>query len=668
MGSRSTKALLGPALALVEVEAQYAPAGIAEVIQNLEPTLQGTLRCLRGPVRYELHDDTAFGEQHGVFHAELGQQSVLLMRAGTKLYRHRGWERDWEEIETGLNEPQGAWAPDQWAVINGRVIWANGIDHPRIITADGRVELLGFWQRPEAPRVQHPITHTSTTQPPNWNGYSWHGRIGTAGDTLEGQYGAILEGHWDYAIQYEDDFGDLSPISVVSVATLRVQQANPYARINGLVDKTHGYSIDDLTKQFLVTTGDVAPEKVAAIRVLRSRNTYVEGGDLRFLERIPSRRPVFYSDPHSDPELGSVVEGPIPTPRFHVMSPYRGGLAAAAGGVLYLSEAGFPGTFFALRSLIPDSNGDAITGLTVVGGKLFCFTRRALYAIIDDAEGLREQPISQSVGCAAPGSLGHLLDGRLIWRTTNGWHQYDPRNGSLAAVSDQHGLLLGERLNPQRAVQSSAVVYKGQYYCSVALDSTERCNHLVAYDGLGWRRFEIGYSVQAMAVTDDARALMLFAGRLSSGANTRDIWVWDHEVLDQVNPAKQYVYETTWLRADKDGLERFTVKGLLMGLLEASNATIAITVWINQRRTNGQTYTSNQIAEDFSKQLNSLILGTDTLQRPALEWRRLALMDFSCRSFKVRIESTEPTFFHLARLGFEIAPVDKGGRLLRSSD
>ena len=664
MGSRADKQLVEPGFTLIESESQYQATALAEVIENLVETSQGTLRSLRGPVRYELKASPSFGEMHGVFQADIDGQSVLLARAGSTLYRHRGWERDWEAIETGLNENQGAWGPDQFAVVGNRIVWCNGIDYPRIITPDGRVELLGFWQRPDAPLVNGPRPNNSNERPPNWNGYSWHGRVGTAGDTLEGQYGALLQGNWGWGVQYEDDFGDLSPISTLTFAGLEAQQANPFAVVKAVTNKASPYGIDDLLKQFLVTTGEVAEEKVAAIRLVRTGNQHVLGPEVRLLERIPGRRPLFYSDPNSDAELGEPIPDIIPTPRFGIMVPYQGGLAVAAGDTVYLSDPGFPGTYQAHRQMrMPD--GD-VTALAVVRGQLWAFTRRSIYAVVDDAEGLRRLPISQSVGCVAASSLGHLPDTRVIWRTQDGWHTYDPRNGMLVPLLTDHELLKTERLNPVRAVQSSAVVYQGTYYCSVALDSTERCNHILAYNGVGWKRYEIGYSIQSMCVTRDVRDLLLFAGRLNASPNTKDVWVWDREVLDQTNPAKTYVYETVWLRMAKPTV--FSLQGIILGLLETSNATATVTVWKNQRRINGRSFTFRLHGIDFSKQLSALVLGTDTLQRAQAFWRRQAIDAVSCWSFKVRIEVTEPTFLHLAGLSFETKLVEQGGRIPRAGD
>ena len=616
MGSRADKQLVEPGFTLIESESQYQATALAEVIQNLVETPQGTLRSLRGPVRYELKASPSFGEMHGVFQADIDGQSVLLARAGTTLYRHRGWERDWEAIETGLNEHQGAWGPDQFAVVGNRIVWCNGIDYPRIITPDGRVELLGFWQRPDAPLVNGPRAGNVAERPPNWNGYSWHGRVGTAGDTLEGQYGALLQGNWGWGVQYEDDFGDLSPVSTLTFAGLQIQQANPYAVVKNTPDKASPYGVDDLLKQFLVTTGESAPEKVAAIRLVRTGNQHVLGPEVRLVERIPGRRPLFYSDPNSDAELGEPIPNIIPTPRFGIMVPYQGGLAVAAGSTVYLSDPGFPGTYQAHRQM-PMPDGD-VTALAVVR------------------------------------------------RTQDGWHTYDPRNGMLVPLLTDHELLKTERLNPVRAVQSSAVVYQGTYYCSVALDSTERCNHILAYNGVGWKRYEIGYSIQSMCVTRDVRDLLLFAGRLNTSPNTKDVWVWDREVLDQTNPAKKYVYETTWLRMAKPTV--FSLQGIILGLLETSNATATVTVWKNQRRINGRSFTFRLHGIDFSKQLSALVLGTDTLQRAQAFWRRQAIDAVSCWSFKVRIEVTEPTFLHLSGLSFETKLVEQGGRIPRAGD
>jgi hypothetical protein len=110
-----------------EAPSVYAPASVAQQIINFETTIRSTLATVRGPTTYEpvrgLVDPSApFGEMHGVFHAALvgGVADTLIVRSGTNLYRHAGWQRGWEELYTGLtSDTRGGSFPDQFVVLYG---------------------------------------------------------------------------------------------------------------------------------------------------------------------------------------------------------------------------------------------------------------------------------------------------------------------------------------------------------------------------------------------------------------------------------------------------------------------------------------------------------------------------------------------------------------------
>jgi len=95
--------------------AQYlAPTDLAGRILNLVATPEGTLRTVRGPTELEPSRVGQSGYPwlstgYLVFQATLagGMAPMVIVRSGTKLYRHRGGLRatnPWETLATGLSD------------------------------------------------------------------------------------------------------------------------------------------------------------------------------------------------------------------------------------------------------------------------------------------------------------------------------------------------------------------------------------------------------------------------------------------------------------------------------------------------------------------------------------------------------------------------------------
>ena len=302
-----------------EAQVQYSADSLAFKVQNFERTTEGTLRSVVGPTPYEpLRDRVAsaltavgaynnnLGESqtpHSIFHASLlGRQvSMLVARVGSLLYRHAGWQRGWEILDDGLSSEGRPDYPDQYVVLNGNIIWTNGVDQARIVDSDGSVALLGFTQIPSAPIGYGPVRKRDMQLGdeqyyPNHFGYSWNGRIGTPGDLLDGSEGSILAGTWYYHIQLEDDYGNLSATSPASnPIEIQTMQASPYDPQNGYDGgkwTVYDATIDDLTRQFLVQVGGDAPDNCTAIYVYRTPDTRHVDVTPRFVARIPNNREV----------------------------------------------------------------------------------------------------------------------------------------------------------------------------------------------------------------------------------------------------------------------------------------------------------------------------------------------------------------------------------------
>ena len=314
-----------------QAQVQYAPTNLAYKIKNLELTPEGTLRAIRGSCPYEPNrDGTQYGSGlgvlpngfdlfsrlttvadavtiYGIFHAGLlqGKAPTLVVRAGSALYLHAGWRRSWKRIYGGLTDDGRAGYPDMFTVVNNTIVWTNGIDPPLVISYDGMVVPLGFDKAPGPPEAAGPQQSSSITRDyPNQEGYSWPGRIGTIGDYVDNNDGAVLAGRWKYATAYEDVHGNISPLSGESVEiAVALQRANAFIEIEDTttpVLKKYDRStlLDNLPRQFVVKGSGDAPAHAVATRLYRTPDGNRFPGTYRLVTRMAGTKNFVYADKH----------------------------------------------------------------------------------------------------------------------------------------------------------------------------------------------------------------------------------------------------------------------------------------------------------------------------------------------------------------------------------
>ena len=458
---RSAQSFLVPA---GEAQVLYSASSLSYKVQNFEVTPEGTLQSIIGPTRYEpdrteAEEESTQGIPHGIYHAGLlgGIADTLIVRMGTELKRHEGWSRSFRVLESGLSDEHRPIYPDQFVVLGNTIIWTNGIDRARAIAHDGMVVPLGFDQVPGSPFAegpQQPGLSDRATQYANVFGYSWPGRIGTVGDMLDGQTGALLAGGWYYYVQWEDVFGNLSQLSaqsnLVSVSTL---QSDPYLSN----EKSLATEIDDLTRQFLVRIAGDAPEHAVAFRLYRTPDVRHKSVFPQLLARVPGSKQFFYPDNRADSDLGPAAVETTAVPVFRVMCAHQGrlviGNTIADPGVVRRSQVGLPGTFAADDWIYPDSGGSEVTGLASHNGKLIAFTESSTYELQDFAVPI---PLAQGVGCVAPRSIKALPDGTLIWLSRDGF--YGMKNGTVTHLSRAIHRTIRNYINRTRMRMAVSVV------------------------------------------------------------------------------------------------------------------------------------------------------------------------------------------------------------------
>jgi hypothetical protein len=709
----------------------FSPLPLAWEVENLEIGADGILESIVGPsiLRIdrqvfrtgdefesdELADivDSEFGatelpstgfksgDPFSVFSARIlnGSANLLLFRIGSRLYSFNGHRRNGDQVlVSGLTSSTTTKTLDQFVVINDRVVYFNGIDHPRVITHDGHVTPLGYDKRATVPAISSPGQPSYEDTPnyyPNSSGYSWQGRIGTPGDLLTGQQAAVLEGAWYYYLQYEDIYGNLSEFSLPSdAATIHTNQADPLLpvaldkRVNpvdGKIDvvdlmfqgtQTNVYSVpsgaelNDLTRRFLVRSSGDAPEHTAAIWVYRTRDTRHKDPTPRFVGRVPGSKQFVYDDNNSDVELGRVWEETVSVPVFRVACAHQGRLVIANvlgdPGIVRRSQPGFPGTFPASEYIYPDSGGDEITALASHNGNLIAFTSQSAYLIGDDF--MSPQPLSKGIGCTAPKSIQAMRDGSLIWLGSDGFYALR-LNGAVERISAPIDKMFELELNRSQFFRAASVVDRktGEYRCAVTLKGKSRNTLVLCYDGQFWRRQTFGIEIADMCSLMDYTGATVFVGSdirekigtFEGGVTTPQgdkesffetivssrLFVMGRQSTDYFAPPRKIKYRSAWLRSAEFGLIPTNVRNLYVGMLDSWVGSATIRLYRNGSWDPIVTMEDVLLCgpDDgsgiISDVASAAIIGEAKTRHPRVFWRQIPvdIQNANCWAFEIEI-------------------------------
>ena len=658
-----------------EAQKLYTPELLAWRVENMELTPEGTLRSVLGPCHYEPNRGGGFPaayatRPHGLFHATLagGPGDILLARFGGTMFRHSGWLRDFGTITSSLNNELRPHWPDQFVALHDKIIWTNGADQARVYTHDFLDAPLGFTTAPDAPSVQGPTPLDESdrlTLRANSGGYSWMGRVGTLGDVLNGETGAMLAGSWFYFAQWEDIHGNRSAISSPSSAVRVFAQ-------NASSTTTTGADLDDLLRQFVVKYGGgTVPEHAVAIILSRTADTRRNPAIPRFLARIPTFRSGLYPDQLSAAELGPETSNNVAVPVFRVMTAHQGRLIIGNfvndPAAVRRSEPGLAGTFDVNEWVYPDSGGSMITGLASHGDRLLAFTETSVYDLTDFGRPLA---VARGVGCIAPRSISALSDGSLVWLGRDGF--YALKGDSIANVSTNIQRLVTDGINRGRIRMAVSAVdpISGEYRCAVAPAGNDGNRLLLCFDGRGWRRRITGYDIDDICVTDDWRRLMLFIGRdTTNGQN--GVFVLDRENATYTPVTRTSRYKSGWLRADETGLMPVNIRELYIGLVDGSNANMTVEFFRDGSHLGLNTQTdlraigveswggsNSRLVTDIA---GSAVIGTSRVHQRRLFWRRVPVNLLNAETWAFEIRATYPTTrFEIAAFAFDIAAASAG--------
>jgi len=728
-----------------ESRMEYNPSALAYMVQNLEVTQDGTMKSVTGPAilristrGYDWGDnDVTEGLQelalsglknksywntdrpHSIFHAPLdsGSASQLFYRFGNKLYRFNGSQdgnNADEVLLTGLSNSSLPDFPDQYVVMHNRVVWTNGVDRAQVISADGNVTELGFADKPAPPDVlgpaQVPFEHTYQFYPNSW-GYSWPGKIGTAGDTLAGQDGALLSGIWYYYIQYEDIYGNLSAFSAASAPTaLSANQADPSGPSVGDT-AVQGTEITDLTRRFIVKTSGDAPSHTVATHIYRTADTLHVDQDPRLLVRVPGSTSFVYDDNNADSELSRKWERTVRVPIFRVACAHQGrlviGNTTSQPGIVRRSQPGFAGTFLREDFVFPDSGGAEVTAVTDHRGMLLAFTERCVYSLADFSNPV---PLTQGIGCVAPKSIQATRDGMLIWLGRDGFYGM-PEPGVIQRISAPIDTVMRRHINRARMRVASSVIdaETGEYRCVLAPAGSSHNTLMLCFDGKFWRRQRLGIHIADLCSVDDWREYTLAIGTdmeteydlsvpelgrfvtfdvvIDTGKmDFSRVFVLGRQTSDYFAPARSIVYRSGWLRFSEEGMLPAHVRSMYVGMLDAWDGDATVRLYrdgswnpineMNNVRLVGVDMGS-RVVEDVA---GRAVIGSSRAHRPRLFWREIPVDIRNATSWAFELEITgnpspaaqvELGRMHLAAFAFDTSIATQGqatGRLPRRSD
>lgn len=654
----------------------------AERIQNLLPSPEGGLQTVRGPALFE-PGSTVLGRIKGMWYANLqnGAAGTLIVRAGSSLYLHRGWEREFVEVATGISDTLHQSFPDQFVTINNVVVWTNGVDAAQVILHDGVVLPLGFDRAPSAPSSDGPeqpdefqvVNYYSNSQ-----GYSWPGPIGTPGDVLSQHQGKLLSGSWVYYDQYKDQFGNLSPKSMASasvdiseIATAPMSfyhDHNTGPSYDVTFDKAaYGATIDQLTRQFFVRLEGDGPDHAVGHVVSRTKDLKRNDNTAYVLGESGGLSSIAIPDAWSDAALGRPTIDPVGVPIFRVMCVHAGclviGNLRGEPGKIRKSRVNLFGTFDQ-NDWVLISQVDEVTALCSHFGMLVAFTERGMFDITDMSQ---PKALSQGVGCAAPKSVQSLPDGTLIWRAVDGWYAWNQAQGVTipALISAEHRTLVEEELNLSR-IRHSVSAYdakRNMYLCAVATAGSVYNDIILGYTpGRGWCRFDYQLKIGDMLTCDDIYKDILIGASWLDDIVTPPVDSNNLFTLYKENhwtpPARASRYRTKWFRTDGVGRYRFNVLNLFVTFIESWTGQIAMVSRANMESTalsttnirfNEVPFATGNSPYDVARAM----VGTTKLRNPRVGTRMAGVQALDVRSIQFEFTATYPEQMHLLSLAVQ---------------
>lgn len=708
----------GPIPLRAESGKLFAPLEIASRIENARLTAQGTLMTVHGPAPYLPDYGGApfdYSNPHGIFHALLanGTRDVLLVHLDKTIYVFNGWDMGWHKLIgpvgsgadlefTLTNNATTAEYPTQFECTGaGIVIVPQG--GQRAFYYDGEVvTVLGYTRAPSAPIG----TGQDKNAEANDQGY-WginqaagqpvsldfgHGRLGYAQvDVTGAKQGALLRSSYQWAVQWFDYFGNISPPSGRSNTVVIEREI---AMATGA-----GHSLEERLKQVLVTGIENGREGTIGKLVSRTKDLDNSGTAKLFVESfdslvatsgayatIPDNSTGKYSDNIPDSFLITEMLPVISIPLFKICRVafgclWVGGITGDTGAIRKSMPGRF-GTFLQDDVYYPDPRGGEPTAIWTNAIGLLVFTKTSIFLMITNQQGdaYRPQTLDPSKGCVAPESLQNLPDGSTVWLGQEGFYRMDS-HGDIQLISDPVRDDI-ETMHKGRACQAVARVDvdTAEYRCWISVKSSTENNLCLIFNIMtgGWAR-RTGEKPRALCVTQDHRHYMMMAGYATlsgSSLNNAGVYVLDHEVQSYIPVQPTFTIETAWIHSDTSIVHR-SGKMVYFWLRETSNQFMfTVTVYRDYRQGQAAYVNDGSNSADTSKPYCYLtqdapaMWGTtnydsastpNTWVKRRAFWRKISIFVPDCEVYKLKISCQGK--FEFVGFAFDDTPHPSSGRL-----
>jgi len=687
---------LEPMILRGESNLLISAAEVADKIENLVATREGTLRSVEGPAPL-VFEPTALlsssaetaglpsqytDQMYGVYHTTLagGSIDLLLMHTGDSIYSFQGWDTSspfnkivgatGADVTLDLGTRDTPQFPTQFETTPKGVVIVPQ-NEARAVFYNGVTALpLGYDSAPPAALGHGPETTDPTA--PNAEGYAIS-RM-SAGVTLHADYGfgrlgsvesrgdataqpRLLSSSYQCAYQWIDYFGNLSALAPRSNEVRFLEQESG----------TTTTSPETAQKHVLWSNIATGPEGTIG-RVLSRTRDMIHSGTLRLFlvsgnvgygvygefATLPDNASVKWPDNIPDGWILVEPHDVMPVPVFKLCRLALGVLWIANTtddpGVLIPSMAGRYGTFLKDTEIFPDPSGGEITGLWSMPAGLLIFTSSSAFLLTPGADGtgFRVITLSATIGCVGPSTIASTASGDVIWLGREGFYGF---NGEAVTPLSFQIRRETDRINPVRAKMATAIFdpNTNEYRCWVPLDGSRTNNACFVYDG-GWRMRK-REQLQSVCVTRDHRKYAIGAGQVTKadGVKVSGLWVLDRSVGNY--PLEQMIstIETAWISWGTSK-EKRTVKTVYLALRESYKGSIRVKVYRDWRKKSTPDYTDTTTGTLYLEEDSAPTWGTDTWndfdwnrRRPF--WKRIDVDVPACEVYKIQIESDHPFEF-----------------------
>lgn len=616
------------------------------------------------------------GDIEGLFHHRLESgRSILLSHHQRGIYEHHGWSGAHPSVWSRIIDGAAPYTTDfgqQFRSVRSADILTQFVGTPagvviippsddgygRAIFYDGDfIGPLGFAAAPGAPMGTGPgiraagasiLTGTEYQDRGNGSGYyvsmqyprdgeSPEGmltlppvfganRLGTvqpnvtevnaSGSSTNPHGGIMTRGEWRCKAQYQDRWGNLSPLSGPSNGVVSHPEENLSA------DRDLGdlkRSADRMKVQIKWQLNSEAPADhfVAGTNLYRTRDLGATGDSTYYLLQdyatagqlatasIPGATAEVYPDNIPDSWLVAPAVDVDAMPEFKVACWSLGrlwiGNVKGDPGRIQPSFAGFPGTLEKGKRLYPDTANE-ITAMHAIPGGFLAFTRSSTFFVKPDIDGgVVLTSISSRIGCVSPDSIASLLNGAVIWLGVDGFYGWAAGDDAPTPISDDKRRTV-QRINPTWAVRACALVdsRSGEYRCWVPVDNATSNNLCMVFDGEVWSTRD-DINAEACCTTTDARRYSLASGTSNieikpglAQSMFQGIYVMDHDKDSGYRAAtssRESVIESAWLRVPTSDA-KVNVARLLLLLRETQQDSFKVEVFRDWRERPIQTYTA----------------------------------------------------------------------------